>query len=241
MMDKCCTECHVAKPLSEFYKRSASSGGLNPKCIECIKSIKKCYYQKNRERVLSQCKESYQRRADKVKKYRREYYQNNTEKCKASSAAWSMANPERKKDNMRAWYEKQPPEYKKAKTEYSREWSRKNRDRRNATARAWRGANVERAREAGRLKENRRRARLAEVRTASFTAEQLEQRWEYYGNKCWMCGEEATCTDHVKPVSKGGCHMLCNLRPACKSCNSAKKDRWPYSPPGRDDIAAAAA
>lgn len=153
--------------------------------------------------------------------------------------AWSNANPERKKANMRAWYEKNP-NYSKGRTEYSREWSRKNRVRRNSLARAWRAANVERAREQGRLKENRRRARLAEVPTSAFTPEQLAQRWAYYGDKCWVCGEEATCTDHVKPVSKGGAHMLCNLRPACKPCNSAKKDKWPYSPVKSRELAAAA-
>ncbi len=75
---------------------------------------------------------------------------------------------------------------------------------------------------------NRRRARLLAATTIPFTVEQLAQRWAYYGNRCWICREPATATDHVKPLSKSGAHMLCNLRPICKPCNSSKHDKWPY-------------
>jgi 5-methylcytosine-specific restriction endonuclease McrA len=42
-----------------------------------------------------------------------------------------------------------------------------------------------------------------------------------------MCGAEAVEWDHVKPLAKGGAHILANLRPACLSCNRSKRDRWP--------------
>ena len=73
----------------------------------------------------------------------------------------------------------------------------------------------------------RNAAKLA-VATVPFTDEQLRARWAYYGDRCWMCGAEAAHTDHVKPLSKGGAHMLCNLRPACASCNLRKNNRWPF-------------
>ncbi|WP_349257835.1 HNH endonuclease [Iamia sp.] len=44
-----------------------------------------------------------------------------------------------------------------------------------------------------------------------------------------MCGVEADSIDHVKPLSKGGAHMLSNLRPSCRSCNSRKGARWPFA------------
>ncbi len=34
----------------------------------------------------------------------------------------------------------------------------------------------------------------------------------------------------VKPLAKGGSHWASNLRPACRSCNSRKGDRWPFTP-----------
>jgi len=49
----------------------------------------------------------------------------------------------------------------------------------------------------------------------------------YWGNKCWMCEGPFEHVDHVKPLSKGGPHILANLRPACASCNASKNDRWP--------------
>lgn len=73
-----------------------------------------------------------------------------------------------------------------------------------------------------------RRARKEQATIVPFTDQQLQQRWDYYGGKCWMCGETATCTDHVKPLAKGGAHALANLRPACRPCNARKKDQWPY-------------
>lgn len=82
---------------------------------------------------------------------------------------------------------------------------------------------------ANRRHANLRRARLQQVQVIDFTPELLAERWKYYGNKCWICRRPATETDHVKPVSKGGAHMLCNFRPICKSCNCSKHDRWPYT------------
>lgn len=32
--------------------------------------------------------------------------------------------------------------------------------------------------------------------------------------------------DHVKPLAKGGPHILANIRPACVSCNSRKHATW---------------
>lgn len=47
-------------------------------------------------------------------------------------------------------------------------------------------------------------------------------RGPYWGNRCWMCGGPYEEADHVIPLALGGPHCLANLRPACKSCNSAK-------------------
>jgi 5-methylcytosine-specific restriction endonuclease McrA len=84
--------------------------------------------------------------------------------------------------------------------------------------------------------ENRRRARKLAAYVVPFTPEQLAQRFDYYGNRCYLqlpdiCIDEAQHADHVKPLSKGGPHMLANLRPACQPCNSSKKDKWPYPVP----------
>lgn len=74
----------------------------------------------------------------------------------------------------------------------------------------------------------RRKATLREVPCVPFTVEQLAARLSMFAG-CWMCGTKdgPMHVDHVKPVSKGGPHMLANLRPACPPCNLSKKDQWP--------------
>lgn len=61
------------------------------------------------------------------------------------------------------------------------------------------------------------------------TKQQLAARWQYYGNRCWMCNNTATETDHVKPLSKGGSNWPANLRPVCRSCNARKSNIWPIT------------
>jgi 5-methylcytosine-specific restriction endonuclease McrA len=73
-----------------------------------------------------------------------------------------------------------------------------------------------------------RKARKQRLTVAAFTPAQLLQRLAYYGGRCWMCGATADCIDHVKPLSRGGAHMLCNLRPACTPCNTRKGANWPW-------------
>ena len=63
-----------------------------------------------------------------------------------------------------------------------------------------------------------------------WTLEQRAARFALWGNKCWMCGIAAECTDHVKPLSKGGSNWPANIRPACISCNARKGRKWPVPP-----------
>ena len=101
-----------------------------------------------------------------------------------------------------------------------------------AKALAWYYANPERAREreAATAAEDarRRRAKLRSVTVVDFTGEQLLARLSMFSG-CWICGGAADCVDHVKPLAKGGAHMLSNLRPACRACNGGKAARWPFA------------
>ena len=62
--------------------------------------------------------------------------------------------------------------------------------------------------------------------------ELLDGKLAYWGWRCWIngpaCTEDPENWDHVKPLSKGGAHMLANHRPACGHCNRRKQDRWPF-------------
>ncbi len=76
--------------------------------------------------------------------------------------------------------------------------------------------------------DKRKRALRRGAPRIKYTAAQLAAKIAYWGNKCWMCGGPVESIDHVKPVTKGGWDALCNLRPACSSCNSSKRNKWPF-------------
>lgn len=98
------------------------------------------------------------------------------------------------------------------------EWKRNNRER----AKEWLKRNPwYRA-----VANGTRRARLREVTFVKVTSNDLESRFIANAGLCWMCGGEADCWDHVKPIVAGGAHMLANLRPACTPCNSSKGGKW---------------
>lgn len=76
---------------------------------------------------------------------------------------------------------------------------------------------------------HRRRAQKASAEGIEYTtSDHIEGRREVWGNRCYLCGAEATTMDHVIPLARGGSHWPANLRPACVSCNSSKQDKWPY-------------
>lgn len=52
----------------------------------------------------------------------------------------------------------------------------------------------------------------------------------FQGRCGYGCGQPATALDHIFPVVQGGQSRPGNLVPACKPCNSSKKDRdpWPW-------------
>lgn len=73
-----------------------------------------------------------------------------------------------------------------------------------------------------------RRARVVAAE-GSHTQKQWIGKVESLGWRCFYCNEvldRGTLTkDHFIPLSKGGSNYLENLVPACKSCNSKKRDR----------------
>lgn len=161
-------------------------------------------------------------------------------KCSRARYAAYYADPEfRRRELARRKLEMQDPKARARANQRSAAWYKANADRRKALGKAWSRANRDKHRqlvsawakahpEAVRAIGNRYYARKNTAKSFPFTPLELAQRWAYFGGKCWICGDDATATDHVKPLAKGGAHMLCNLRPICTPCNSSKRDKWPY-------------
>lgn len=83
------------------------------------------------------------------------------------------------------------------------------------------------------VKSQNRRLRFAQVKRTLTTRE-----WAIivnnYDGRCAYCGrgEVKMTMDHIIPISKGGEHTANNVVPACKPCNSRKRNNiWrPFNP-----------
>lgn len=101
----------------------------------------------------------------------------------------------------------------------SRDWARRNKYRQVPS---WRSKNPE----LHAAKERKRQARLRAATPFLILSEVVEARLAVFGGACWICGGEADTVDHVKPISVGGLNVPANMRPACRACNSSKRDTW---------------
>jgi 5-methylcytosine-specific restriction endonuclease McrA len=161
------------------------------------------------------------------------YYAAHREERAAYGRAWVAANRQKVLDSQRAWRASRREEHLARRRALYQVHAEELRAKRRAYGEAHR--KEEAARDAAylvahpeifRANARRRRARLAGL-VRHATLDQIAARWAMWGGKCWMCGATATCTDHVKPLSRGGSDLAANLRPACKPCNSRKATKWP--------------
>jgi 5-methylcytosine-specific restriction endonuclease McrA len=148
------------------------------------------------------------------------YYSANGARIRAQVAAARAANPEWKRDYDREYGQRE------SYRDYQRSYRTTNRShlRRQQADKYANDAGYRLRRQMNAAK---RRARIAKVQTIPFTAEQLTQKFAYWSHRCWICGNPGNNIDHVKPINKGGGHILCNLRPICQPCNNMKRDKWP--------------
>lgn len=220
-----CKDCAQSKPADDFHSDKSRSDGLAFYCKPCTRLRNNMRTAENPDANRARVR---QWRIDNPERYRAQNakYQGqpeSRERRAARSARWRQENRERSLELQRNWYQANRERH----YAHSRRWRDQNPDTVREVKRRWKQAN----KDAVRLHGANRRAREKALATVPFTAEQLAQKWAYYGSKCWMCRNAADSTDHVKPIAKGGAHMLCNLRPACRHCNSSKCDKWPYEVP----------
>jgi len=196
-----CVTCKRVLPLDSdhFFQRKSGRGGYRRDCKYGRATYDKACYQSKGEQIRA-----YQAiyRADP------EHRRIDRER----TAQWRAEHPEWARATVAA-YAAQP----------------ENRALQRERSRAWRIANPERKNE----HENRRRALKRSGVATRIPVELLAAKLAYWGGRCWINGPGCTVEpeqwDHVKPLSKGGAHLLANLRPACANCNFRKKARWPYS------------
>lgn len=184
-----------------FCSRKCVSAEHNRVNADRARELKRRWNEANREAISAANAKKYAERRDEILAWHRAHYADNRDRIKAESSAYFWANREHVLEQQRRRRLSGEPA---------------------AAVRARRKARPE----SFRAKEERRRAREANAYTVEFSTEALRQRLAYFGNACWMCRGPYEALDHVKPLSKHGPHMLANIRPSCRSCNSRKRDRW---------------
>jgi 5-methylcytosine-specific restriction endonuclease McrA len=77
-----------------------------------------------------------------------------------------------------------------------------------------------------------RDARMKGAPVRDLTRAEWEDIKAAYQFRCVYCGTKPAklTMDHITPLAKGGSHTKSNVVPACKSCNSKKKDREVLTP-----------
>lgn len=197
---KTCRVCQSSKSLSEFYADKTMAGGYRSACKECIKAARRVHYEENADQTKSMVM-AYQQ-SEHGQEIRKIYQR-------------KRAQTEVFKSYLRAW----------ALTEKGRA-SRRNRV--NRFARTPKGNAASKRRHAARRARERV---IINTLTDSEWAEILAS----HNNRCKYCGRAFDADlpptqDHVIPISKDGHHTKENVVPACKPCNSRKRDRlWQVS------------
>ena len=79
---KACRICEQDKPLTEFTKQKNSKDGLDNRCRPCRAILKKEYYEKNKEQILSKNAEWAKNNRMVTRAIQKRYRDNNPDKCK---------------------------------------------------------------------------------------------------------------------------------------------------------------
>lgn len=242
MTTKWCAGHKEEHPEEEFGKRKASPDGRHYYCKIWVNKL--ATERREDPDVLAQHAAAERERRKKPEVKAAEAEHKSTPEYKAAAAQrgrdrrkanpgcdnaaamkWVATHPEERQEWLTGY--KADPDNAAKMAEYQHGYDQTQRKRRVKTA-------ADKKREA--LNSAKHRALKRQAKTVPFTMDQLEQKLAYWGNRCWICGGEATCIDHVKPLVKRGAHMLCNFRPACGPCNSANATSgrgpwWPISRP----------
>lgn len=226
---KVCLRCEQALPVAQFSRHRSRPDGLQAYCRACTSAANARSVARNKARRVIDVPERKRcprcdatKVADEFHTDRRRHdglYVNCRQCHRAITDAWKAVHHPDVSRHRRASYRRHAEKRRRE----AREYSEAHVEEARAKDRAWKRANRARAT----ALEAIRRARKVNA-VGDATPEQIAARVDFYGGRCWMCGDQWEHIDHVKPLSKGGSNWPANLRPACATCNLTKGDRWPW-------------
>lgn len=99
-----CVRCRLTKPLTEFYKDSRASDGLQSACKECERNRSAYWKNQNKVKRLTQIKAyNAQRDKDKHRIEARVYYEQHKEEILERRTIWRVEKAEHAKAKMREY------------------------------------------------------------------------------------------------------------------------------------------
>lgn len=230
-LTKKCGACKTDKLREAFNKYAQAKDGLQPRCRDCQRELRAEWYAANRESEIAKATAWNLDNKDRVNELSRNRRVLNPEIGRLSSAKNYANNGHRWAATKSARRKLDPTPFR----ESEKAWRAANKDKIRAKHEREIAKNPNLSRDRywkdpayARQKSSRRKAMRRGASIGNITPSGLASRIAYYGGKCWMCGAPYAHLDHVKPLSKGGAHMLANLRPACAPCNLTKSDKWPF-------------
>src|SRR5215471_4247551 len=81
--EKVCTSCGQTKPFSAFYKMKAGRNGLEARCKDCVRVVKRAYAAANREKMRERYRKKYLQSAERRRTQAKIYRDSNPEKKRA--------------------------------------------------------------------------------------------------------------------------------------------------------------
>lgn len=202
---KACNKCGQEKPLTSEYwhKNKYRKDGFQGECKVCRNNANKLYRLENKEYYNSWRKNN--------KGYFDKYQKENKEKISQQKSAYYKKNKEVLGSYYKQWYK----ENKEICKSNNRRYYQENKNK----------ANI------------RLQKRLAKKKKlpATLTLEQWIRAKQDFNNQCAYCGKseekhlkefgEELHQEHFIPLKENGEYTHNNIIPACKSCNSSKRDK----------------
>lgn len=148
-------------------------------------------------------------------------YQSRCKECQRDyQRGWIDRNRERVNAYNLNRYYTEPPRSRAKRDQARQSWADSNHDKRRVSNAQWAARN----KEALRIKEGRRRARLKGAGVFTILPRELDR---LLSSPCVACGSSNDIhVDHVIPIARGGRHSIGNLQALCAPCNYKKHSRF---------------
>jgi hypothetical protein len=100
---KICSDCGLAKPVSDYYRHPTTHDRLDRKCKECRKSASRKWKAENRDRARETDRHWRAQNRDRANAHYRKWRLKNREKHRELCRRWNAAHRDRCKENLDRW------------------------------------------------------------------------------------------------------------------------------------------